>query len=80
MNDQAKLVAGIAVIIIFFMALYCVWLHFLKCNAESHLKHKRELANYYEEKYHTLKTRHEYLKRGHAGLVKLYKINRKRNL
>lgn len=78
MDDQAKFVIGISTIIIFLMALYCVYVHFTKWHVENHLKHKRELANYYQEKYESLKRRHEYLKRSSARVTQLYKFHRER--
>lgn len=76
MRDDVKAVIGIAVIIIFFMALYCVYLHLCRWCVEDHLKHKTGMANYYEEKYRSLKTRHEYLKRSSARIARLYKIHK----
>lgn len=77
MDDQAKFVVGVAVI--FFLSLYCVYVHFNKWRVENHLKHKRELANYYQDKYESLSLRHEYLKRSASRVAELYKIHKEQN-
>ena len=51
MDDQAKFVLGVLVMVIFFLSLYCVYVHFSKWCVEDHLKNKKEMANYYQEKY-----------------------------
>lgn len=79
MDDQAKFVLGVLVMVILFLSLYCVYVHFSKWCVEDHLKNKKEMANYYQEKYESLKRRHEYLKRSSARVAQLYKIHKERN-
>ena len=79
MDDQAKFILGVAIIVIFFLSLYCVYIHFTKWRIKNHLKHKRELANYYQDKYESLSLRHEYLKHSASRVAQLYKIHKERN-
>lgn len=79
MGDQAKFVAGIATVIIFFLLIYCVYVHFTKWRVEDHLRHKKEMADYYQDKYKHLSRRHEYLKRSSTRVAQLYKTHRKIN-
>ena len=78
MDDQVDFVLGVLVMVIFFLSLYCVYVHFTKWHVENHLKHKRELANYYQDKYESLSLRHEYLKRSASRVAQLYKFHRER--
>lgn len=79
MDDQAKFVVGIAVIVIALLSLYCVYVHFTKWHVENHLKNKKEMANYYQDKYESLSRRHEYLKRSSTRVAQLYRLHRERN-
>lgn len=74
MNDQAEAVAGIAIVVWFFMALLCAYTLFTKWDLKRQLDKKRDEANYYAHKYHALKRQHEYLKRSSARIARLYKI------
>lgn len=76
MNDQAEAVAGIALIVWFFMALFCVYIQFDKWDLKRKLNKKRDEANYYTHKYRDLRRRHEYLKRSSARIARLYKIHK----
>lgn len=76
MNDQAEAVAGIALIVWFFMAILCVYLEFSKWDIKRELNKKRDEANYYGHKYRDLKRQHEYLKRSAARIARLYKIHK----
>lgn len=78
MDDQVDFVLGVLVMVIFFLSLYCAYVHFSKWCVEDHLKNKKEMANYYQEKYESLKRRHEYLKRSSARVAQLYKFHRER--
>ena len=78
MDDQLEFVLGVLVMVIFFLSLYCVYVHFSKWCVEDHLKNKKEMANYYQEKYESLKRRHEYLKRSSARVAQLDKCHRER--
>ncbi len=79
MAPQSKFIIGIAVIIIFTLVMYCIWVQFCKWHIESQLKHKKELADYYQNKYESLKCRHEYLKRSSARVAQLYKHQKEQN-
>ena len=74
MNDQAEAVAGIALLVWFFMALLCSYTQFTKWDLARQLAKKTNEANYYTLKYRDLKRQHEYLKRSSARIARLYKI------
>lgn len=78
MGDDIKAILGLFIMIIFALALYCVYVHFCKWCVEDHLKHKIGMANHYREKYESLKIRHGYLKRSSARIVRRYKTRKDR--
>lgn len=76
MGDNLEAMLGLAIMVIFALAIYCVYIHFCKWCVEDHLKHKIGMANHYQEKYEILKIRHGYLKRSSARILRLYKTRK----